>query len=592
MKRKLLTILSLLSVAFFGLISIQKVKAEANIDYNLENDETTAKVNLDGSLTLTQKIHYKFKDNAHGVYYLQTLENDQRIKNPSVVIKGDRDKKSLGATYDLYKFGDTYRFKVYKKIHEGEHFSVTYHYKITNAITNYRDVAELNFMIIGDNWQKSIDQVKATVIFPGPVKNLKAWAHGPLDGHIAVEPKKGKIVMRVNNLGQKTGVEVHTIFPLSVTPKNKKIVNKNHRQSVLKQEAALAKTANEKRNKRNILDLIFVVIGLVFGMIAIIRGFTAKKHGVCPKAEGQLEHNYEVPDVDPVRAQILDTGKFPNIEAFTAYIMFLAVKKKLKIEDYKEKNKTYYRITATDPTVLAGNEVLTTLFTVVGDGKTVTTQQLKKYKGKELNKDFYKWTKDEYFSVFDDGLLSAELTHYRNTVLEIIILSLVISFGAAVVSFMRVPKYGSVIFLVEAILLFLGVYGLIRSNVLTSKYTQKGADETNKVRGFEKMLNDVGRFEMRDVGDLILWQEIMPYAVAFGLAKKVLKELKIEFGNDELERSGYGYYGPFFISGSSGFSENFSSSFAGSVSYGSGSSGGFSGGSSGGFGGGSGGGAF
>lgn len=592
MKRKLLTILSLLSVVFFVLISAQKVNADNNIDYNLESDETTAKVNPDGSLSLTQKIRYKFEDNAHGVYYLQTLEGDQKIKNPSVIDRGDRDKISSSATYDLYKFGDVYRFKVYKKIHKGEHFFVTYHYKITNAITNYRDVAELNFMIIGNNWQKSIDQVKATVIFPGPVKNLKAWAHGPLDGHIAVEPKKGKIVMRVDNLGKKTGVEVHTIFPLSVTPKNKKIVNKNHRQSVLKQEAGLAKAANEKRNKQNILDLIFVVIGLLFGIIAIIRGFTAKKHGVCPKTESQLEHNYDIPDVDPVRAQILDTGKVPNVEAFTAYIMFQVVKKKLKIEDYKEKNKTYYRITETDPTVLAENEVLTTLFTIVGDGKAVTTQQLEKYKGKELDKGYYKWTKDEYFGVFEDDLLSAELTHYRDNVMEIIILSLAISFGAAVVSFMRIPKYGLLIFLAEAILLLLGVYGLIISNVLTNKYTKKGAEETNKVRGFEKMLNDVGRFEMRDVGDLILWQEIMPYAVAFGLAKKVLKELKIEFGNDELKRSDYSYYGPFFISGSNGFSENFSSSFAGSVSYGSGSSGGFSGGSSGGFGGGSGGGAF
>lgn len=34
-------------------ISTQKVKANANINYNLENDETTVKVNTDGSLTLT-----------------------------------------------------------------------------------------------------------------------------------------------------------------------------------------------------------------------------------------------------------------------------------------------------------------------------------------------------------------------------------------------------------------------------------------------------------------------------------------------------------------------------------------------------------
>lgn len=58
-------------------------------------------------------------------------------------------------------------------------------------------------MIIGNNWQKSIDQVKATVIFPGPVKNLKAWAHEPLDGHIAVKPKKGRIVMTIDKLVKK-----------------------------------------------------------------------------------------------------------------------------------------------------------------------------------------------------------------------------------------------------------------------------------------------------------------------------------------------------------------------------------------------------
>ena len=241
---------------------------------------------------------------------------------------------------------------------------------------------------------------------------------------------------------------------------------------------------------------------------------------------------------------------------------------------------------------MAENEVMTTLFTEVGDGETVTTQQLKKYQGKELDKSFFQWTIDEYHRVFNEGLLSEELTHYRNTMQVIITVALVISFGTAVVSFMRIPKYGLLIFLAEAILLLLGLYGLIRSNFLASRYTKKGAEETNQVRGFEKMLNDVGHFEMRGVGDLILWQEIMPYAVAFGLAKKVLDELKIEFGSDELECSDSGYYEPFFVGGSNDFSESFSSSFAGNVSYGSGSSGGFSGGSSGGFGGGSGGGAF
>lgn len=109
------------------------------------------------------------------------------------------------------------------------------------------------------------------------------------------------------------------------------------------------------------------------------------------------------------------------------------------------------------------------------------------------------------------------------------------------------------------------------------------------------MLDDIGQFKMKDVGDLILWEDIMPYAVAFGLSKKVLKQLKIEFA-DELDAAPVLFYSGFYSSSSDSFEHSFERSFSSAVSTGSssvsGSSGGFSGGSSGGFGGGSGGGAF
>lgn len=110
------------------------------------------------------------------------------------------------------------------------------------------------------------------------------------------------------------------------------------------------------------------------------------------------------------------------------------------------------------------------------------------------------------------------------------------------------------------------------------------------------MLDDIGRFKMKDIGDLILWEDIMPYAVAFGLSKKVLKQLRLEFSEDELNATGFIVGSSFYSTGSDGFERNFTSSFSEGVSYGSssssGGSGGFSGGSSGGVGGGSGGGAF
>ena len=150
--------------------------------------------------------------------------------------------------------------------------------------------------------------------------------------------------------------------------------------------------------------------------------------------------------------------------------------------------------------------------------------------------------------------------------------------------------------LAGAILLVLEFVAFFVSSKRMSIYSEKGALETVKVRGFEKMLDDIGSFKMRDVGDLILWEDIMPYAVAFGLSKKVLKELKIEFSDAELASTPFIAYGPFYSTGSDSFERSFEHSFTSGVSAGSssvsGGSGGFSGGSSGGFGGGSGGGAF
>ena len=124
-----------------------------------------------------------------------------------------------------------------------------------------------------------------------------------------------------------------------------------------------------------------------------------------------------------------------------------------------------------------------------------------------------------------------------------------------------------------------------------SGYTPTGEREIYELRCFKAMLKDVGRFDLREVGDIVLWEQIMPYAVAFGLAKKVIKALKAEFSVAELE-NGFGIYYALYFAGS--WNDSFTSSFEQSIaaanvdSSASGSSGGFSGGSSGGGGGGTG----
>ncbi|RMC49031.1 DUF2207 domain-containing protein [Lactobacillus sp. ESL0228] len=592
MKRKLLLLLTFLSVLVLGCSLGQKVKADIN--YDIENNTAVATVNRDGSITMTRKIVYQFDDAAHGVFYQQNLKPDQKIVEPQVKVRDDRGLNLTDHLFDLQKTAQGYRFKVYHRISDNEKITVTYHYKITRAVTNYEDVAELNFMIIGNNWDTNLNHVKASIIFSKPVKGLKAWAHGPLNGYIKVSPQTGRIVMTVDNIDGKTGVEVHTIFPLSITPDNKKVIHQKHRSAVLKQEKELAQAANRQRRNKRYASWGLTLISIFTGLVALLRGFCVKRQGVKPKKMRSLPHNYEIPDVDPVSAQILDRARKPDVKAFTAYLMQLTSKHKLEITDYQAGRKTCYRISCLDEQITKQDKLLGGLFEIVGDGKTVTTEQIRKYHGTKIGKYFDQWAQQRYRQVQKKGLISKKLINRKKVNQAVIIVLTIISCCSAYFAF-NVSNI-NLILVIIALLFGTGI-GLLVANWRISIYSKLGAEKTNQVRGFKHMLSDIGQFKMRNVGDLLLWEDFMPYAVSFDLAKKVLKEINLEFNKEELAQSNFYLYGPFYSSGKNSFAESFSASFvkgAGASASSSiiGSSGGFSGGSSGGFGGGSGGGAF
>ncbi|MBA1393502.1 DUF2207 domain-containing protein, partial [Lactobacillus sp. XV13L] len=303
MKRTILKLLALVGL-LVALVSVTRpVKAE--VDYDIENNTAIARVNADGSLTMKRRITYRFDDDAHGVYYTQTLAKGQKIQDLKVWVQDNNQKSKPAQNFQEERYENRERFKVFHAVKEDNRFTVTYRYKITRAITNYRDVAELNFMIIGNAWDSDLDHVKASVVFPVPVK-----------------------------------------------------------------EAALARQANRRRQRNQVFEIILIVVSAIAGVFAIIRGFMTKELGAKPAKIKELAHNYEIPDVDPVTAQVLDTGTNPDSRAFTAYLMQLAAQKRVKIEDYKEGRRTYYRITLLDAELVSQEKLLAALFNDVGNGQS------------------------------------------------------------------------------------------------------------------------------------------------------------------------------------------------------------------------------
>ena len=574
--------------------------ALADVDYDITNVDVTAHVNTNGSLLMERRIIYKFDDDAHGVFYQQNLTNNQELKNQQVrIISGKNSQPVVQSdshannTYELSHGDHGYRFKVWHNVTDGDKFTVIYTYEITNAIINWKDIAELNFKIIGDGWDTDLDNVRVGIFFPGPVKDLKAWAHGDLSGQITVNPEKGNIIMTAANVSGNEGIEVHSLFPTAVTSQNKNIRDQNHKKYVLNQEAKFAREANERRQRSRIFGLGALALSGLFSLFIIIKSFTLKKSGVKPKKEKQLPRNYDLPRVSPVMAEILDIDNKPSSRSLTAYLMELAVQKRIEIDPVKVRRKTYYKISLTDKDLKDEVPLIRYLFNKVGDGKSFTTYELKKHRSSKLSKIFASWQKQKKQEAVSAGFLDKQIESKKDTNLVLMIILLVLS-GAGIIAAFFSSEGAAGLFIAAVILIGVAILATIYSNKKLSPYTDKGAEATNQVRGFKKMLDEIGNFKMREVGEMPLWEKIMPYAVALGVSKKVLKQLKIEFA-DEIDDANILFWGPFYSSGQDGFASNFNSSFnsgANLNSSASGGSGGFSGGSSGGFGGGSGGGAF
>ena len=113
--------------------------------------------------------------------------------------------------------------------------------------------------------------------------------------------------------------------------------------------------------------------------------------------------------------------------------------------------------------------------------------------------------------------------------------------------------------------------------------TQKGVDIQEQWKGLKKYMEDFSMLDRREVPELVIWEKYLVYATVFGVADKVIKQLKIVYPNFEEITNGINTYTYMNIMMHTNFSTSFSNAISTSIasatySSGSGSGGGFSGG--------------
>ena len=559
-----------------------------------------------GDVIVNQAVTYAFDGKFHGVYYDQDLKGIKGVEDIGAQIANDDNPINLPVensgkndTLSIERGSDKVRMKIYHEM-DGGSVTFVYRYTIRELITNYRDTAELNWKVIGKGWEKPLSDVQITINLPSrPVPDLKAYGHGDLSGETKVDRNRGRVVMTIEHNPARTFVETHLLFPTSVTPDCLNVKNITYKEEAERKERELAKIANEKRRKERFFS--YLAFGLVSVLSLAIPVTALVGPGERTKKLKNYVRSYEIPKMPPEQAYVLDKGEQPNARTYTAHLMDLAGQKRVLITPVEKRD---WKISKKQRKDFNAGDLDEFLFEKVGDGQSYTMKQLKKYgrdheNSERLYDKFESWCSHTEIRVNTDyksmknALWYERLKTYFKYNVYAVIAVLVFLFLKGLFAKWQLILLGE---------LALSAASIFYYRMTHDKYNQKGQEQRYQVRCFKKMLKDIGRFDLREVGDIVLWEKILPYAVAFGVARRVIRELKATYGKEAVNEAfrenrafvddseDYGSFEPDSFSGTlSRASSNFHVSSSSSSS---GGSGGFSSGSSGGVGGGSGGGAF
>lgn len=587
-------------------------------DYTIDQYHVNVAIQTNGDAVVTQRVAYDFDGSFHGVYYNQDIGGIKGLVDPAVSVRTATGKTHQLAhnrsqqpnTFLTTKTKNNYKFKVFYPTRD-DRVTFQYHYQLKGVVTNYKDTAELNWKIVGSAWEEDLDNVKITVQLPAKnIGRLQAWTHGPLDGDTTVNKKSGRVTMQVASVPAETFLESHMLFPTQVTAQNPNVKPQRRLKAAQEQEAQLVAEANRQREQSRRVPLVIAGIALAIGTLyLVIQWWWFRRHPVHTVKEVPPVHSFEIPPYPAATAQSILTRTTPDNAAFTAWLMELAAAGEITISPEKVGRHKTYRLTQTTKMSAANKteDLLRFLFEKVGHQdaaghQTVTLREINKYgngASKKMSQKFTAWQEAELNRVkaqqfFDEANGQTQLQAW----LLLIFNAILAGGGALCAAFVVWSNWRLVGFIWAAVLMAVTLGVAVKRLWHLSPYTQAGADAAGPIKGFKAMLQDIGHFDRAQVGDLILWERILPYAVAFGSAKQVIAAMQTDFSAEELA-TGMGFYYPLFFYGDFGnttFASQFGHDFGGNIqsamSSSSGGSGGFSGGSSGGFGGGSGGGAF
>ena len=548
-KCKRLEKIVIIFVVFISMVS----SAFSSASYRIDDLRIRAEIKRDGSVLVTEQVLYS-ADKINGILYNIDAKGYGELKNLNVFyeengkfIPAVKQRGSQRGNFTVSEDNGLYEIKLYYPLrNEREYFAVRY--ILPQGVTVYKDTAQFNRKMVGENWEKNIRNVQVIVELPEEISKEKIYAfgHGPLTGNIEILNGR-EIKYTLENYYPGEFLETNILFPKELVSEiNKKYIkNKNAFSEIMEMEKNFAEEANRERDRAvKIMGLKWAVFGAAVCWIIFVGTFIYLKNGKRYKVKAPYgEYFRELPDdYTPAVAGAVVSRTTIKPEHLFATVMDLVRKDFLEL--IEEGNQTILKRTEErDFTSLKPYEkyVLDWYINDMGDGVEIVLENVEKYiSGSRNAKKFYSKYQVWYKGVADDlknlGIVKAKSKKIP-TLLGVFTGFLMFPGGVFMAQKFGEPKFMIFTFGAIPFIIFSGS---------KRKLSLEAEEAYARWSAFKKFLVDYSNLEEAKTASIHIWEHYFVYAVALGVAEKVARAYKkISALRGEDENIGVGrYYRP------------------------------------------------
>ncbi|MDD4076359.1 MAG: DUF2207 domain-containing protein [Bacilli bacterium] len=559
-----------------GTVSVNSLDAEITID---ETGDMTVKERWavkfpPGKSVTFREIGYEKYDKRNPLYQSET--NVANFDTNSVSVKVyNKDKQELST--EKYRVGYSFRFDrdeygdliprsynyetIFIHVYAGMESEMTfeYNYRITGAVTLYRDIAELNWKLF-EYFPTKI--TKSAVIVNLPTKLAEpdsVWGHGLSRGMIFSDPTKKQVRFDMNKIKKGELLEFRILMEpdvFSVRPANNLDVDMFNRINDYETKLAI-----ETNRRITVAQVIYYGTYVMLLAMAVFTYIAYVKYDKELQPQFTGKYYRELPaDYSPAEMSYLYYFRKVNNEDVTATLLDLIRRKYLILDTAGERvssKKPDFKIMInpeqSDFSTLLTHErhVIDWFVKTCGNGKEVSIKEIEKYPEKSYDNaqrfnrmanTFVRLAKEagKKHDFFDAGL-----SRQKQKLYSVILIPLTYLF----ISFMTGVIYQiSNIFAIIASLAVMIIFGIYVSTI--DRRSVKGNEEYAMWKAFREFLLDFGRMKDYPMPGVVVWEHYLVYATSLKIADQVMKQLEVKLPSEQMDiqnstymHFGYRYHG-------------------------------------------------